>query len=57
MLAIYILAEERTTRREIEGGREGGREHFQFVIRRFPKKKRGEEKEYFIFAASLGTTL
>ena len=48
MLAIYILAEERTERR---------REHFQFVIRRFPKKKRGKEKEYFIFAASLGTTL
>ena len=48
MLAIYILAEE---------GAEGRREHFQFVIRRFPKKKRGKEKEYFIFAASLGTTL
>ena len=48
MLAIYILAEEGAERR---------REHFQFVIRRFPKKKRGKEKEYFIFAASLGTTL
>ena len=49
--------ERTTTRREIEGEREREREHFQFVIRRFPKKKRGKEKEYFIFAASLGTTL
>ena len=55
MLAIYILAgERREGKREREEERGG---HFQFVIRRFPKKKRGKEKEYFIFAASLGTTL
>ena len=43
MLAIYILAEERSTRREKE--RERRREHFQFVIRRFPKKKRGKKEK------------
>ena len=50
MLAIYILAEERATRRTIEreGEREREREHFQFVIRRFPKKKR-ERKGVFYF--------